>query len=300
MQWMGRILQIQNFSVNDGNGIRSTVFLAGCPLRCAWCANPEGLTQQQKVAFFSKNCIGCGRCTAVCPEGIGIDLNIPRERIRCTACGACVAVCPTGARKEMVKEVSVEEVLQELKPYVPFFRQSGGGVTFSGGEPTLQLDFLNELSKRLYDKGIDLAIETSSYFHDRRCFSVLERFQMIFTDIKSMDGEKHRLYTGAQLDVILDNIKQYRTLPAEVIIRVPVIEGVNADRENIQKTAAFVARHLPKAKMELLPYHQYGEAKYEALGLEFGQSQFQTPSRETMLLLKEDIEKQGVQTVEFR
>ena len=345
----GFVMDIQPFSVNDGNGIRTTVFLAGCPLRCQWCSNPEGFSQRELVGWHQRKCIGCGKCAEVCPEGIGICLSEERfaDRInriskndRCTACGACVKVCPVGARTFMVRQMDAGEVIEKIQKHRLFYMQSGGGVTFSGGEATMQPGFLRCLAERIYDLGYDMAIETSGYFDiqdDNDTFTdkekrnaedirwTLEHMDMIFMDLKIFDDEKHRLYTGVSNKKILKNIKQLgklhqqklsagKSVPAadtlcnkddhtagpRVVIRIPVIGGVNDDEENIRCSAAFVHENAPEAEMELLPYHEFGKIKYEALGMAYDRPAFSRPSKEHMEYLKSIVEDEGVKTADFR
>ena len=293
----GSIIQIQNFSVNDGNGIRTTVFFAGCPLHCQWCANPEGLTMEKKIAYYSNHCVNCGQCVAVCSQDIGIDLNKSREQ--CIACGKCVEVCPKGARKLLTKEFSVEEIVDIIKPQMMFYRKSNGGITFSGGEATMQKEFLRALSQRFFDMGLNLALETSGYFVFDEVKDILEQMELIFVDIKHMDDEKHKYFTGKSNKMILDNTCRMRDLSVPIVVRVPVINGVNMDEENIRKTAEFVKRNLPHAKIELLPYHRYGEAKYDALGMPLPSKALCTPSEEEMQKLKSLVENVGVEIIEF-
>lgn len=296
----GKILQIQNFSVNDGDGIRSTIFFAGCPLRCKWCCNPEGLTQEEKIGYYEKTCVHCGKCVKACPFHIDINLNLPESREMCTKCGLCVTACPNHSRKCMVETISSDQIVNFLKPYLQFFRMSGGGVTFSGGEATLQADFLRETAGILYDMGIDLALETSAYFAYETVKDILKLFQTIFVDIKHMNEQKHIYFTGVSNQKIFSNIKKMCELDTEIIVRIPVIEGVNADAENITATAEFVHNHIPKAKIELLPYHRYGESKYEALGINCPPSSFETPEKKKMEEYKKMIEQKGVKTVEYK
>ncbi|MCJ7855634.1 glycyl-radical enzyme activating protein [Lachnospiraceae bacterium NSJ-143] len=300
MELKGKVMQIQNFSVNDGDGIRSTVFLAGCPLKCMWCANPEGMTPENKIAWQQKTCIGCGKCAEVCPQNIGINLNLPESREKCTGCGKCTEVCPNGSRKNMVTVMTSDEIISELKPYFGFFRQSKGGVTFSGGDPLLQKDFLFETASKLYDSGINIALETELYLEFESVRHILELFDTVFVDIKLMDCERHLYYTGVGNERILENIKKLGWLDKDVIIRIPVIEGVNADNKNIVNTAEFVNKYMPKAKIELLEYHRYGESKYEALGIKCPPKSFCTPKRDRIFELKRLIEKTGVETIEYK
>ena len=156
----GYVMQEQPFSVNDGEGIRTTIFLAGCPMRCRWCSNPEGFGQKPLVGYYVKQCIGCGRCAEVCPQGIGIDLNDPAMRKKCTGCGKCAAACPKSARRQLVSVRDADEIIAAAKKFSMFYRASGGGITFSGGEATFQPELLNYLSEQLYDMGFSLDLET--------------------------------------------------------------------------------------------------------------------------------------------
>lgn len=295
----GYLMQLQPFSVNDGDGIRTTIFFAGCPLHCKWCSNPEGITQQPKIGFYEKLCIGCGECASVCPQGIGIALNQPENRKKCIACGACVAVCPKQARKNMVVQKSVEEVIAEVEKHSLFYRQSGGGITFSGGEATLQKQFLDELSSQLYDLGYSLDIETSGYFNFDEMLTILKRMDLIFMDLKHMNTIQHKKFTGVYNEKILENMKRLKETGAKIVIRIPVIEGVNAYEENIFESGEFVKKYLPNARMELLPYHKFGFGKYQALSLDLPQSDFQTPTKQKMEYLKSILTKMDIQLADF-
>lgn len=296
----GYLMQLQPFSVNDGDGIRTTIFMAGCPLRCGWCSNPEGFDHSQKIAYYQMRCIGCGACTAVCPKQIGPNLNEAENREICVRCGACAKACPKGARKAMIEKKSVEEIVEEAKRHRLFYKKSGGGITFSGGEATSQTDFLDELSEKLYDEGLDLAIETCGLFDFERVKPILNRMEQIFIDIKHMDSATHKAFTGVGNETILENIKRLKDVRAEVIIRIPTIVGVNADEENIQKTVAFVKEFLPNAKMELLPYHTFGIGKYESMGIPYAENNWKTPTEEFMQKQIKDIFEAGIEYVDFR
>jgi len=293
----GMILQAQNFSINDGDGIRTTIFLAGCPLRCKWCANPEGFIPQPKVAFYQNFCTVCGQCTSVCPQNIGVNLN--QERGKCTSCGKCVLACPNGARKYLTEEKTVAELLAIIRPQIPFFRHSGGGVTFSGGEATQQTDFLRTLANHFYDMAIPMTIETCAYFDFDKVKDILSLMDLIFVDIKHMNGKIHEKYTGKDNTLILENIKRLKELSVPVVVRIPIIKGVNAEKENIIATATFVHEHLNHPKIELLPYHAYGESKYESLGIPLPSTDFQTPSIEERQELECIISNLGVCVVHY-
>lgn len=297
MSVKGYVMQLQPFSVNDGDGIRTTIFLAGCALRCKWCSNPEGFRQQELVGWYQRKCIGCSACAAVCPQGIGVDLHAERER--CLACGKCVAACPTGARSQLVRLMEADEVLRQLRRDKIFYSFSGGGVTFSGGECTGQPEMLDYLSSELYDMGYSLAMETCGNFDFPKVRSSLERMDLIFMDIKHMDAAKHRYFTGISNERILENVKQLNEVPAQVVIRIPTIVGVNSDEGNIRATAAFVHKALPKARMELLLYHKFGTIKYEALALPYEHEDFQRPTKEQLERLKKIIRDEGVTLADF-
>lgn len=294
----GRVMQLQPFSVNDGEGIRTTVFFAGCPLQCAWCANPEGCTQAFKTGWYARRCTGCGACAKVCPKGIGIDLNAQRDR--CDACGACADACPQKARVRMVREMDAGEVLAQIQTHRLFYAYSGGGVTFSGGEACMQPDFLNVLTQEVYDLGYSMAIETCGCYDHDAVRPSLERMDTIFMDLKHMDSEIHRRWTGAGNGRILENMKRLAEFSAQIVIRIPCIGGVNADEGNIRESAAFVRGSLPKAKMELLPYHSFGKIKYEALGIPYEHPEFRRPSAEELERLCAIVREEGVETADYR
>lgn len=296
----GYLIDIQHFSVNDGDGIRSTIFFAGCPLRCAWCANPESFTTMNKVIYLKKLCIQCGKCSEACPRSVRIDLTLKKERAKCNNCGLCIKVCPTNSRKNMIFEYTIEKVLEEVSKYFGFFRRSKGGVTYSGGECTTQIDFLTKLTEIFYDLNINQAIETEGYFNYDNVKHILEKMDQIFIDIKHIDSKKHKYFTGKDNKLILENIKKIGLEFENVIIRIPLIDGVNSDDDNITKTAEFVKKYIIKQpKIELLPYHKFGETKYEALNITKPSEFFKRPNKERILKLKKIIENIGVEIISF-
>lgn len=247
-------MEPQNFSVNDGDGIRTIIFFGGCPLKCKWCSNPE--------------CF--------------IDLK------------------DEGKHNELIYRYSSKDLLGLIEKQLVFYRFSGGGVTFSGGEPTLQKDILRELTNKFYDKSIDLAIETSGYFNFDELKDILGKLNLIFIDIKHMDDEKHKSLTGVTNKRILENIKRINTLNIPLVIRIPLIVGVNSEFENIRKTARFVKENINNPKIELLPYHSLGDEKYEALGREKPSKDFKTPSGEEMKVMERIIKEIGVKVISYR
>ena len=303
---LGYIMQMQPFSVNDGEGIRTTIFMAGCPLRCKWCSNPEGFSQREIIGWYQRKCIGCGDCVRVCPQGIGINMNI--ERDRCISCGKCTEVCSQNARTRMVTYMDADDILSDIHKHRLFYAYSGGGITFSGGEATSQPELLDYLTSEIYDMGYSMDIETSGYFDYESVRPSLERMDLIFMDLKHMDPEKHRYYTGVPNDRILENIKNLGTLRSidrpghgpDIVIRIPVICGVNDSEDNIRQSAAYVHKVLPEARMELLPYHSFGMIKYEALGIPYDHPECSAPDKERMDHLKDVIMSEGILIADYR
>ena len=297
-------MQIQPFSVNDGEGIRTNIFMAGCPLRCSWCSNPEGFSQKELIGWYQRRCIGCGACASACPQSIDIDM---KERGSCIACGACVNVCPEEARTRMVTLMDADDVIREVHRHRLFYSYSGGGITFSGGEATSQPEFLDYVSGELYDAGYSIDLETCGSFDFEKVRPSLERMDLIFMDLKHMDPEVHKKYTGVSNELILSNMAKLRSLShpdgqgiPEIVIRIPVIGGVNNSEENIAASASYVHEVLPSAKMELLPYHSLGRIKYEAIGLPFRQDEFYTPDKYEIEKLRNIVEAQGVIITDYR
>ncbi|OPY90500.1 MAG: Benzylsuccinate synthase activating enzyme [Syntrophus sp. PtaU1.Bin208] len=262
------IFAIHRFALDDGPGIRTTVFLKGCPLSCVWCHNPESMRADREMAFYPDKCIHCGQCRRICPEEAIADEPVLRiDRSLCTACGWCAENCPTLAIRKLGKAYSREELLEILLRDRHFFSASGGGVTFSGGEPTLWMDYLSPLLQALKGKNISTAIQTCGFF-DYDVFSrkILPNIDLIFFDIKLMSAADHKKYTGQDNAVILDNFRHltkeagHRLLP-----RVPLVPGISAVPANLLAIAAFLAE-LGHARCDLLSYNPAGIDKRRVLG----------------------------------
>lgn len=267
-QLKGLAFNIQRYSIHDGPGIRTLVFLKGCPLSCLWCCNPESQSPSQEIIFTPTKCIGCGRCVEVCPTGAA-ELYLEKDNLKakklCVACGKCVKVCPSGAKQMIGSYMSLEEVIEEIEKDFPYYQRSGGGVTISGGEPLMQADFVRMLLKKCQEKGIHTALETCGYAKWRDFKKVLEYLDVVLYDIKYMDSKRHKEFIGVGNELILQNAKKIASLDKDMIIRVPIIPGYQDSLENMKAIAKF-ARKLKIEKIHLLPYHRLGESKYSQLG----------------------------------
>lgn len=271
----GTVFDIQRFSVHDGPGIRSTVFLKGCSLRCFWCHNPEGIRPQPEIQFEPEKCIGCGECVLVCPQGAQHLDGTQRifERDRCDACGQCVETCYAGALSLVGRAMSVEDVLAEVMQDRAFYDSSGGGVTLSGGEPVLQTGFARALLARLQAEGVHTAIETAGCYPWGRLETLLPHVDLVMMDLKQMDSAHHRAATGAPNELILETARWLARTSVPLIFRVPVIPTVNDTPDAIRAIAGFVqelsALRGAALPLELLPFHRLAEGKYTSLGREY-------------------------------
>lgn len=293
----GTVLQIQSFSVHDGEGVRSVVFLPGCPLRCKWCSNPETWTAEPKLAFYRDKCVACETCQKVCAEGI---FPARGGRESCSACGRCADACPNDALKILCRHMTADEVVRRLLRDEIFFRHSGGGVTFSGGEPTAQHAFLRELARRLYARGIDMCVETCGYFDWETAGDIFRYLSHAFLDLKCMDEAKHMELTGRGNRLILENAVRITRTGVGLTIRVPCVVGANFTEENLRATALFVRENLPGADLELLPYHDLGNEKYIALGMERYMNRYLAPDRTRLAEAEALINSLKVKTVSYR
>ncbi len=278
------VFNTQRFSTHDGPGIRTVIFFKGCPLECLWCANPESQSFAPELEVVTGNCIGCGACQKACPNNaIFFDkAGIHIDRERCRSCGACSKECYSKTLKYVGEEMTVEQVVNELLKDEVFYKNSGGGVTFSGGEPLSQGDFCLEVLKQCQPYHIHWAMETSGY-GDRELFEELaKKLDLIFFDIKHLNPVMHQQLTGVSNEWILDNLRGIQEYASEIIIRTPVVPGLNDDQENVIKTAQLCAELKAVKEWELLPFHNLGEHKYEAIGKSYDKSAFHKPSAEHM------------------
>lgn len=266
----GTVFQIQRFSTHDGPGIRSTVFMKGCPLKCFWCHNPESQSRMPVLLYNEKVCTGCGNCKDVCPRRAVqiIDAKATVDRSLCNHCGKCVSVCYAKARAISGKTMTVEEVMEEVLRDRGLYLNSNGGVTFSGGEVLMQQDFLEALLTACHEEGIHTAIETSMYAQWSKIERLLPLVDLWFCDIKAVDEALHEAGTGVGNRRILDNIARLSKSGANIIIRMPLIPGFNDSEEHVLRLGALVNNvlQIPYDQIELLKYNNLGESKSVRLG----------------------------------
>jgi len=266
---MGLVLNIQRFSLHDGPGIRTTVFLKGCPLRCVWCANPESQEQLPEVLYFEDRCIGCALCVDICSRKAitksGEKIHI--ERSVCNGCQECVAVCPSNAIQAASTLQSVGDVMKEIIADEPFFRKSAGGVTISGGEPLMQYEFASRLLLECKARGLHTALDTSGLGPWFAMETVLQYVDVVLFDVKFVDSDRHKETTGVGNEIILNNLKKVVFI-RDTWLRYPIIPGMNDSESRIRQIAE-LAKKYPFKKISLLPYHELGRVKYKALGREY-------------------------------
>lgn len=268
------IFDIERNSYVDGPGIRTTVFFKGCNLRCAWCHNPESHILKPQMMFYKNKCTSCGKCKEKCPHNLD----------SCELCGKCTLFCPHDAREICGKEYTVDEVLSEVSKDKIFYENSGGGVTFSGGECMLQIDFLEEILKECKKQGIHTTVDTAGHVPYESFEQIIPHTDLFLYDVKCYDSDKHRQYTGVSNELLLSNLKKLLKTGKAVWIRIPIIPTVNDSEEEMINIKKFLLSCDNHPKIELLPYHAMGEHKYVALGK--ATQPFSVPDEEKMTQLK--------------
>lgn len=283
----GVVFDIQRFSVHDGPGIRTTVFLKGCPLLCLWCHNPEGISPRPELVFFEYKCMACGTCARVCPEKAIVFAALPQlDRRKCHGCGLCAEACPSGAWRLVGKKITVGELISVLERDELLYDRSQGGVTFSGGEPLFQPGFLLAALKACQERRIHTAVDTSGYAAPSVFEHIIPRTDLFLFDLKPMDEGEHRRYTGVSNRLIHENLRQLVALGRPVVVRVPLIPGVTDTEQNVQALMAFLGELGSGIQgVELLPYHDVAE-KYQRLGQAYKMPYLPRPSEEKLLQLR--------------
>ncbi len=262
------IFDIKRYAINDGPGIRITIFFKGCPLSCKWCHNPESISKDVQKLYTESKCIGSKECVKICekkaliltPNGIVTDIDA------CNLCGKCAEVCPTKAIEMSGELMSVENIMKLIKSETLLMDQSDGGVTFSGGEPLMHSDFLIKLLEECGKEGIHRCIDTSGFANTKLLMEIAGKAEHFLYDLKMMDSEKHKKYTGVPNEKILENLKLLAETDVDINIRIPLIKGVNDDEENMQQSVAFIASLTGKKKLvNILPFHNIASKKYKKL-----------------------------------
>jgi glycyl-radical enzyme activating protein family len=298
----GFVFNIQKCSLHDGDGIRTLVFMKGCPLRCSWCSNPESQKGTPEIIFEERKCLGpqeCGWCIARCPvkaikrldnDSIGIDRHI------CTSCGVCAEACPSKAISIVGKRMLTSDIIRLVEDDQSFYWRSGGGITVGGGDPVFQAEFTRQLLRACQASSIHTAIETAGYANFSDLEKISEYADLIMFDVKHIDSVKHKSLTGVHNELILANLKRLSaTFPqVPIIVRTPIVPGFNDSEEVIQSIVNFISSISNLIKYELLPYHAFGEAKYHNLGRKYLLEGLASPDKEHMTKLNEIISDAGL------
>lgn len=284
----GIIFDIKRYAINDGPGIRTAVFFKGCPLDCWWCHNPESQSSAPQLMFRANRCKSSKACLNACPRGAipwkdGSDTSWDN----CDNCGKCAEVCYAGAREMIGRNVSVTELMTEVERDLPFYEQSGGGVTFTGGEPMQQREFLAEALEACKTRNIHTTVDTSGYASWDNFMSILTLVDLFLFDVKLMQSEKHKKYTSVSNRQILNNLQKLSKAGAHIIVRMPLIPGINDDVENLERTGSFLAALPCLEGVELMAYHEIGVAKYQSLGMKYRLEDMIAPTNEQIIEVEE-------------
>lgn len=294
---MGTVFDIQRFSLHDGPGIRTIVFLKGCPLSCVWCSNPESQKTGPVLMYKKEDCLHCGRCITACKRGaISPDFKGYINRDMCSGCGECANACPAGALVVKGKNMSVQQVVRELKKDATTYRRSGGGITLSGGEPLVQHEFASHLLMACKAQGWHTAMETTGIGSEEAIEHVIPYVDTVLLDVKHMDGEQHKKFTGAGNDLVLKNAPRICQI-SNTVIRVPVVPGFNFSPEAIKAIAEFAKTLTGIRTIHLLPYHTFGENKYELLGKDYLLKDIKPLKPEDLEECKKTVESFGFQCI---
>lgn len=290
------IINIQKFSVHDGDGIRTTIFFKGCYLNCWWCHNPESQSFNPEVMINTEKCTGCRACEQVCPEKAIHMENCKQctDRTKCKVCSSCLDYCVNNAREVVGKQYTIAELIKEVDKDYMFYEESFGGVTLSGGEVMAQdMEYIEELLKKLKKKGYNITIDTCGFAPQKNFQTVLPYVDTFLYDVKLMDDEKHKKYMGQSNELIFTNLKYLSDNGARIYIRIPVIGGVNDSDTEMKAIISYLKENISVAQVNLLPYHDIASSKYERLDVTYKGEEFTVPSKERMEELKEMFQKNG-------
>ncbi|MCK4793748.1 MAG: glycyl-radical enzyme activating protein [Desulfobacteraceae bacterium] len=294
----GLIVKIQRYSIHDGPGIRTTVFFKGCPLRCQWCHSPETQNSYTEIGFYEDKCIKeCKECVSICPEGAisENEAKIQIDREKCTNCGECEKACPSGALTTIGYYISPAELKDEIKRDRQFYETSGGGITLSGGEPLYQHEFAREIAKKCRQEGISVALDTCGFTKKGPLKDVLEYVDMVLFDLKHMDTTKHIKYTGVNNEVILENAAMINKSGLPIILRFPLIPGINDSRENLEYLARY-AKGLDSVKrLDILPYHSMGLLKYRMIDRTCKLQDLEMPDKNRLNEVRDLLQNYGLE-----
>lgn len=297
------VINIQRFSVHDGDGIRTTVFFKGCYLNCWWCHNPESQNFAPEAMINPEKCTGCTACEHACPHhAIHMeDCKQYTDRSKCEACGKCVDFCVNNAREIVGKQYTVQELVKEVEKDYMFYEESYGGVTLSGGEAMAQdMEYMTELLKKLQRKGFNVAVDTCGYAPQENFEKVLPYVDTFLYDIKLMDDEKHKKYMGQSNKLILSNLKYISDHGARIYIRIPVIGGVNDNDQEMEAILSYLKKeNIAVAQVNLLPYHDIASSKYDRLDENYKGKDFYVPSNEYMEALQAKFQQNGFQNTKI-
>lgn len=284
----GMIFDIKRCAINDGPGIRTAVFFKGCPLDCWWCHNPEGKSSQAQLMFRANRCKSSKACLQICPQDAIIWNNGSiTDWEKCDDCGKCAEVCYAGARELVGRNVTVHSLMAEIERDIPFYDQSGGGVTFTGGEPLYQREFLEEALVACKEQQIHTAVDTCGYTSWDNFIPILPLVDLFLYDIKLMDENKHTKYTSVSNKMILNNLQKLSEAGAHIIVRIPLIPEINDDSENLVQCTSFLAKLPYLDGVAVMPYHDIGMAKYQALGMIYRLENTLSQTSEQIVLVEE-------------